>query len=140
MKNIICIVALCIFFVVGCSSKKLMPVSSNSSVPDWVYNPSSNDYIGGVGVCGTHIKGKNAQRELAISRAIEEIARQKGVTVSNVLSTSSKSNSSSSLTSNMSSYSVHTVTGEVINAFIVDTWINQDSNELYIYMQERLNK
>ncbi len=138
MKNILWVVVLCIFFIVGCSLKNTTQVALDNSIPNWVYNPSSSDYIGGVGVCGTHIKGKNAQRELAISRAIEEIARQKGVTVSNVLSISSKSNSISSSNSNMVSYSVHTVTGEVINAFIADTWINPNSNELYIYMKEKV--
>lgn len=132
------VVILLIFSFYGCGTKNSNITNSNSvNYPEWLHNPSSDKYIGGVGICGTHIRGKTGQRELAISRAIEEIARQKKVEVSNVLSVSSKG-SSDSMSSNMSYYSVHTIDGSVINAVIVDMWIHPKTDELYIYMREEV--
>lgn len=125
---------LSVFLLTACAYNSESANSNGTNMPKWVYAPSGDDYIGGVGVCGTHIKGVNGQRQLAISRAIDEIARQMGVKVSNILETQSSATSQSAAGSAMSSYSVHTVSGSVITAVIKDSWINPKTGELYIYM------
>jgi hypothetical protein len=54
--------------------------SSKSDRPDWIDNPGD----GAVGSCGTHIKGRHYQEELAIARARERLAAQYGVEVSSI--------------------------------------------------------
>ncbi len=73
-----------IVFVNSCSN-------TNSSVappkePIWLSNPQklSDDKLTAVGCATTHIDGVDAQKKLAISRAINEIALQKQAKISTV--------------------------------------------------------
>ena len=53
--------------------------------PKWLLDPyADNDKIAAVGCARTHFKGIEAQKDLAISRAIDRIATQNQVTVNNV--------------------------------------------------------
>lgn len=117
-----------LFFLVSCQS-----ISTSVSEPSWVSNPSVSDKIAGIGICGTHIHGKTAQRNLAVKRAIDEIAAQIGVTVNNVSLISTKGNSSSA-SSTIESYSLQSVDGKVVSAVIKGTWKNPQTDELYIWM------
>lgn len=128
--------ALVIAAAVGCAHREKASEAVSSSMPAWIYSPSGEGYTGGVGVCGSHIKGKTGQRELAISRAIDEIARQMGVTVSSVLKVDSEASGVGS-DSVVSSYSVQTVSGRTISAFIADSWTDPSTGELYVYMRIR---
>ena len=131
-----CIFIVLMFFVcISCATMVDTTNNHKSNIPEWVYSPSKDGVIGGVGICGTHVKGKTAQRQLAISRAIDEISRQMGVTVSNVLETSSNASTNTYSSSSLNSYSIQTVTGTAINAEIVDTWFNSSTGELYVYMR-----
>jgi hypothetical protein len=136
----ILLVAVSVLFF-GCNAVQT-PYSSSSnqqsaiktdSRPAWFYTPNQNDKIGGVGICGMHIKGSSAQRELAISRAIDEIARQLGVKVSNILKTSSTS-SDTGHSASLESYSIHTVEGKTVTATIAGAWNDPATDELYIWM------
>lgn len=119
-----------LIFIFSCT---VAPQIVSSSRPDWIFKPSGNGYIGGVGICGTHIKGKTGQRDLAVSRALDEIARQLGVRVDSVMLKNSENTADSAQTS-ISTYSIHTVDGKTVSAKIVESWIDTNSNELYIYM------
>lgn len=87
----------------------------------------------GVGVSLPHIKGIAYQRMLAISRAIDEIAKQQGVSVDTELA-SIMSGNQSGANSRLSTYSVQATTGEKVEAEIVDTFIDNQFDELYILM------
>lgn len=102
--------------------------------PAWVYKPAKNGKIGGVGVSGFHIRGKTAQRELAITRAIDDIARQMGITVQSNLETASTASSSGAVSSAMQTYSLHTVSGTVVKAHIEEVWEDPSTQELYVWM------
>ncbi len=115
-------------FIISCSF-----VPHKSSEPSWVSNPSVSDKVAGIGICGIHIHGKNAQRNLAIKRAIDEIAAQLGVTVNNVSLISTKGSSSGANTS-VESYSLQAVNGKVVSAVIKGTWTDPQTSELYIWM------
>lgn len=106
---------------------------SKSSRPGWVNNSSVSGKVAGIGICGTHVNGPNAQRALAIKRAIDEIALQLGVTVNNFALIGTKANSAGSSTT-VESYSFQTVDGNVVKAVIRETWRDPQSDEIYIWM------
>ena len=60
------------------------PVTKQNVEPKWLIDPYvDNDKIAAVGCARKHFKGKEAQKDLAISRAIDRIATQNQVTVNN---------------------------------------------------------
>jgi hypothetical protein len=101
--------------------------------PQWYWKPSDGEKTGGVGISGMHVSGKNAQRELTVQRAIDDIARQMGVRVSSISQTRT-SGSSEGATTQMDTYSIHTVTGETIKAKINEFWLDNQTDELYVWM------
>jgi len=104
-----------------------------TSRPGWILNSGVNGKVAGIGICGTHVNGQNAQRSLAIKRAIDEIALQMGVKVNNVALIGTKASSSGSNTT-VESYSFQTVDGNVVKAVIRETWKDPQSDEIYIWM------
>lgn len=124
----------CMFFS-GCAAKHSNSSSaSNIQIPEWVTNPSKNGVIGGVGYCAAHINGYTGQKELASKRALEDIARQKGVLVNSILLVTSKSSNNTKLSDttskNVSSYQ----TQQNIKAYIKEIWVHPVSKEMYVYM------
>jgi len=101
--------------------------------PEWYYNPSSGGKVGGVGVSGIHKDGKTGQKQLAVERALSEIARQMGVKVDSYSSLYSQSNSGGSSVEGRST-SFFTTEGKTVNARIVEMWEDPYSKELYIWM------
>lgn len=126
-RYLLVFVSLC-FALVSCTSAPL-----SIGQPSWVNNPSVSDKIAGIGICGIHVNGKTAQRNLAIQRAVDEIAAQLGVTVNNVALVSTKGTSSAASTS-VESYSLQSVDGKVVSAVIKGTWTDPKTSELYIWM------
>ena len=127
-----CIIIMCFS---GCASKHSNSSSvSNIQLPEWVTSPSKNGIIGGVGYCAAHINGYAGQKELASKRALEDIARQKGVFVNSIMLVTSKSSNSVKLpdttSKNISSYQ----TQQSVKAYIKEIWVNPVSKEMYIYM------
>lgn len=103
------------------------------SSPGWIYNSGVDGKVAGIGVCGEHVNGVNAQRSLAIKRAIDEIALQMGVTVNNVALIGTKASAAGSNTT-VESFSFQTVDGNVVKAVIRETWRNPQTNEIYLWM------
>ncbi len=118
----------------GCAQKHSSSAVSKIQLPEWVTNPSKNGVIGGVGYCAAHINGYAGQKELASKRALEDIARQKGVLVNSILLVSSKSSNNIKMpdttAKNISSYQ----TQQNIKAYIKEIWVNPVNKEMYIYM------
>lgn len=103
--------------------------------PKWTLIPPNDGAIYGVGISPRHIRGVAAQRLYAISLAIDEIARQKNITVSNTfekLEEASKSSSSKS----MRSYSIQSVDGVSVSAKMVDAYDDTYNETIYILMKE----
>lgn len=120
------------FLTLACTAT--VEQKSANQLPSWFYTPSGDGYIGGVGVCATHVKGATAQRELAISRALEDIARQYGVKVDSVMKVQSKESQISTKV-DIDTFSLHTFEGKVVIAKIIEVWKNEKTDELYIYMR-----
>lgn len=104
-----------------------------SSKPQWFYEPSKNGKIGGVGIAKPHVNGRTAQRELAISRALDEIARQMGVSVTSTQKISTTGTSQNASTS-IESYSFQTTDGKTVRAHIEAFWEDRVNDELYVWM------
>ncbi len=99
--------------------------------PAWINNPQMAGKIVGLGHSGLHFNGRAAQRELATRRALDEIARQIGVTVSNSTVINQQLTGVGSSTS-MTGNSLHQVGNKMVNAIIKDEW--QEGDILYILM------
>lgn len=135
MKKIVLIIMMMATFL-GCSSAKSQQkinqnkINSNG-LPNWVFNSTAGGKykMGGVGVSKRTIDGVTKQREIAISRAIDEIAKQMGVKVSNTSYSHSTKNNSS-----FEQYSLQTVEGKKVNAVIKEIWYNEETGELYVWM------
>jgi len=80
-----------------------------------------------------HVKGKSAQRKLAISRALDEIASQMGVEVKSILSSHVQANGAAA-SSSMESYSFQTTDGKTVKASIKEMWFDKRMNELHVWM------
>lgn len=101
--------------------------------PKWVYETSKEGKAGGVGISKPHFNGKTAQRSLAISRALDEIARQMGVEVNSIQKISTVGTSQNATTA-LESYSLHSTNGKVITARIESFWEDKATDELYVWM------
>ena len=134
------ILVLATFLVAGCSTANIPFIGSNSTeivdgVPVWVDNPQvGKNEVAGIGIAPRNMRGKQAQRKSAISKAIDEIASQLGTTVNSEVKTSAYSDSNGNANSSMKAYSFQTVDGKVVQAFIKKTYVNQQTGDLYIMM------
>lgn len=104
--------------------------------PEWVYNPGMGGKTGGVGLAKIHVSGDEAQRNLALTRAIDMLARQKGVTVNNVLVVDSKVSDNSKNTK-MQSTSLHSVDQVKVNAEIKEWWQDPIDGEIAVWVIEK---
>lgn len=119
----------------GCEAtqKEALPVRTQVKVPDWVLYYKDDRKICGIGVSKPHIKGLAYQRLLAISRGIDEIARQLGVTVETRLETY-MTGTSENVRTGLSAYSVQTSEGTTVVAQIEKAWMNEETNEFHVLM------
>lgn len=101
--------------------------------PEWYFTPSAGGKVGGVGVSGIHKDGKTGQKQLAVERALAEIARQMGVKVDSFSSIHSNTSAGSSSVSGQSA-SFFTASGKTVNARIAEMWEDPYTKELYIWM------
>lgn len=122
--------------LVGCSSQpQPQPMQpTGPQRPAWIDNPRTVGEIVGLGQAGYHFSGRAAQRELATRRALDEIATQMGVTVSNITVINQNLNNAGSSTS-MSGVSEHSVQNRMVNAVVHDEW--REGDLLYILMVAR---
>lgn len=124
-SKLVIFISTCLFLF-ACTSAK--PVIK----PSWIHNSSVSGKVAGIGICGMHVNGVNAQRSLAIKRAIDEIALQLGVKVNNVALVGTKSGAGGG--SSVESYSFQTVEGSVVKAVIKETWKDPKTEEIYVWM------
>ena len=119
-----------LLFLASCGS-----TPNPNQKPEWTLLPPDDGKVYGVGSSPIHVKGQSFQRALAISRAIDEIARQKGVKVSNTLERIERiQNSGASL--NARNYSIQSVDGTTVKAKIKSVYQDPYSKRLYILMVE----
>lgn len=115
----------------GCNQPK--PVDSQSIAPSWIMNPNQGGKIGAVGSANRVYDGKTStKRQLAITRALDELSLQQGVKVKmsmtkNEQVTNDKVNSNVNVDATYSADST-------VTAHIEDMWQDPLSAELFIWM------
>jgi outer membrane lipoprotein-sorting protein len=138
MKNYLLLILLLLSFA-GCTTSqnknKTATVTTKEQhdenrLPEWFYTPNMNIYkYGGVGIAKKSAHGPSRQRQLAIGRAIDEIASQMNTKVSSVQEfVTTKDNT------DHSGYSIHTTDGQVVNAILMEIWVNRKKEELYAWL------
>lgn len=91
----------------GCAALNL---SKTPKEPKWLLDPYvDGDKIAAVACSGKHFNGVEAQKKLAISRAIDQIATQNSVTVNNVTLRKKQQSSFGGRSSGMNATSLQSV-------------------------------
>ena len=94
----------------GCIPSNDTTVPKQTAEPKWLLDPyTKNDEIASIGCAKKHFKGVEAQKDLAISRAIDRIATQNSVIVDNVTLRKKSSSNGRRGNSSSSSSSLQTV-------------------------------
>jgi len=134
MKKIYFFILLFVFLT-GCSVHSLGEQKSRSVCyiePAWAINvPHDSKHFYGVGIAYQNFYGEAAQRKLAISRAIKEIASQMKTEVNS--KTISVMNSTGS--NYFSDYTFQTINGQKVRAKIIKSCKNPKTGILYILME-----
>ncbi|SFX81037.1 hypothetical protein [Marinospirillum alkaliphilum] len=135
IKRAMLLLLVMVFFLLGgCTSPSTTSVTSADSMrPLWVDKPHTEAGLVGLGQAGRHFRGPQAQRDLAMQRALDEIARQQGVTIRGQ-SVSRDSLSGGMSTSRYDVVSVQTVDGQQVRASVRYEWHDKDADVLYILM------
>jgi hypothetical protein len=108
LKYILCVVL--IIILSGCATQYNKETIQQNMEPKWLINPYlDNDDISAVGCAQIHFKGITAQKNLAISRAIDRIAIQNNVIVNNVIYRQKNNSNDNRNTSSSSTSSLHIV-------------------------------
>ena len=94
----------------GCVPQNNTTVTKQNNEPKWLLDPYiEKDKIAAIGCARTHFKGIEAQKDLAISRAIDRIATQNSVIVDNVTYRQKNNSNGNKGTSSVDSSSLHSV-------------------------------
>lgn len=126
---------LLLIFIFACHHNVPTKSSEYSDAPEWVYGNTPSGKVCYVGSAMPHVSGKPYQRALAVSRAIEGIARQKNVKVNVEVETFMTGTSQSASTA-MNVYSVQTTEGATVRAKIEKVWVNPKTEEMFVLMCE----
>ena len=119
-----------LLLIIGCSPST---AHLNTNSPEWILKPYTQKKIGAVGSAQEHFKGKTAQRKLAISRALDELAQQSGVEVGNIIMRNEKSTATGGLSSTEVT-STQRTSGVMINAHIEEVWTDPRNKEMHIWL------
>ncbi len=101
--------------------------------PGWIVQPSLDGKIGAVGSAQEHFKGKVAQRRLAVSRALDELAQQSGVQVQNTIKRNERRDGMHT-NSSAEFYTLQNSSNETVRAHIEETWTNPKTKEIYVWL------
>lgn len=131
MKQVVAFILLLVLAFSGCVEPS--PINSKNAQPAWVLNPSLDGKIGAIGTANRHYKGLAFQRELAITRGLDELALQQGVKISLSIEKKEKVINDSATVS-MESQGTYSTNSNNITAHIEDAWKDPISEEIYIWL------
>jgi len=116
-----------VMLFIGCTSQNNTTVTKLNNEPKWLVNPYvDHDNFAAVGCAHKHFKGISAQKDLAISRAIDRIAVQNGVLVDNVTLRQKAILNGKRTSSSSNSSSLHTVSNVKISTKTKAIYTNKD--------------
>ena len=121
----------------GCVSPRNSNITKQNTEPKWLLDPYiENDKIAAIGCAKRHFKGKEAQKNLAISRAIDRIAIQNSVIVDNVTLRKKKISNGLRGASTTSSSSLQTVDNVKISTKTKAIYTKKDG-EICVWVVQR---
>ncbi len=120
-------------FLNGCSKNEAHLKKINE--PKWLKDGKVEGKISGIGCAAIHYKGLEAQKKLAIQRAIDQIAMQVSTNVSTI-SYNERKRDSQGYSSNTQTKSLHTVNGENISTKILDWYKNSNGDICVLIIKE----
>lgn len=133
LKVTVFIISIILF--VGCNSQYNATIKNEK--PKWLFDPYiDEDNIAAVGCSQIHFKGIEAQKNLAISRAIDRIATQNSVIVENVTMRQSITQNNQKGNSSSTSSSLHTVNNVKISTKIKDIY-TKENGEICVWVVQR---
>jgi len=117
-------------FLVACAARSSAPHGSRELPrPGWIENPGN----GVSSSAAFHVRGKQAQEELAITRAREEFAKRYGVTIS-----SDHDIAQTTVNDRMSSVSEKSIREEVrdreVKAQVKEKWVDPATGALWVWL------
>lgn len=131
MKWAIAFTLLFVLAFSGCAELELK--DSRSAQPAWVLNPTLNGKTGAIGTANRHYKGLAFQRQLAITRGLDELALQRGVKVSlSILKKEKVVNDDATVS--LDTEGSYSTNSSNITAHIEDAWQDPVSDELFIWL------
>ncbi|MDF1779995.1 MAG: hypothetical protein P1U67_01745 [Alcanivoracaceae bacterium] len=104
--------------------------TKQSAAPTWINNPGD----GVVGAAGTHFQGVHAQRKLAVARARQELASQRGISIESVLLIN-EYESGTRAGSNASQNTRVTLEKTEVKARVEQFWLNPNSGDVYVLIK-----
>lgn len=99
--------------------------------PEWINNPDSFEFLGGVGIANAQDGGKSIQKKIAITLARSELAEKIKVSVSSSLEISKKCTDevcNKEITQRILQRSEEILKG----SFVKDSYFDENTKELYV--------
>ena len=124
---------LLLFFFAGCSQSAMPAKVETPYYPAWVSNPNLNGLRGAIGSSDPHFKGFTYQRQLAISRALDELAMQMGVQV-DVIASREEISTGDNLSATSDIQTQQKVKNSNVTAHIEATYLDPNTGELFVWM------
>ena len=128
MKQLLVILStLFMAMLVGCQSQPVQQTIAQPALPDWVLNPGD----GAVGSSVVHVKGVHYQKQLAVSRARQELAARQGVDVE-YIQMSSETVTNEHAYTKVKRVGSEEVATKTVRAKITQTWRNPNTREIFV--------
>jgi len=127
VTSVVTVVAVAPFALAGCASNKQRPDAD--ARPAWIDEPGE----GVSASAGFHVRGRQAQEELAISRGRDELARRLGVRVDNE-ARSERTVVGDRSSSVSQAVSTQTVSDKEVKADVKGKWLDASSGTLWVWV------
>jgi len=129
-KNISFILGFMVFFY-SCKSS-----TSSRDIPSWLISLDGyrNSGLVATGCAYMHVKGLDAQKKLAMQRAIEELSMQKSTTINSISTKKEKRNNGSLSSSSYKNQSTYT-TNTNVSFEIKETYFNEKNQQYCVLIK-----
>lgn len=124
MKKI-CGMSLLLLFLTACATTEEVPQR-----PAWIEDPQ-----GGVSAsCGTHVRGRHYQEDLAVSRAREQLAARFGVSVEMTQNTREVVVNDRAYVTSVKNSEQKISSGKVVKAIVKEKWYDKRRDEIWVWV------
>lgn len=131
MKNTFLLIGSLLFvWLAGCQSQPVQQHVAQPAMPGWILNPGN----GAVGSSVIHVKGVHFQKQLAVSRARQELAARQGVDVEYIQMSTETVNNQNAYTK-VKRVGSEEVSTKTVKARVTQTWQNPNTREIFVLVE-----